>query len=215
MMKKTATIFLIAFFALPVFAQRFRPYHAFGVQANANINGLTTRYDGSLQYLPSGQMNATSLRFDLLASYDYGLLKWLGIGSGIGFSIRGGASESYKTGSKKRRDIYYLNVPVTLQLKPWKFLWLEPGIETKYFIGYKDVNYSNEPFPSEDINSFDLTATAGLRFNLFTGLSLSAGYHFGLLPVAEVQLDDPFIYSQTTYKDFGAHVGVRYMFNQP
>lgn len=214
-MKKIILCTLLLFGCLSGYGQRFRAYHAIGAQFNTNYNGFSTRFDGNLNNSPSGQYNLSTLRLDILASYDYGMLKWLGISTGAGFSLRGGGIESLR-GDDNRRDLYYMNIPVKLQFKPWKVFWIETGVENKLLLGYSDINPpQNGFFDADELRIYNLTSTIGFRFNLFRGLSLNAGYHIGLLPVAEIESEEGLPYSKTTYKDFGASVGVRYMFNQP
>lgn len=226
-MRKLATAFFLGILALPAMAQRFHPYHAFGVEFNLDYNDLTTMYDGDLnsEHVEYSDLTASTLRFDIYGSYDYGMLKWLGISSGLGFSLRGGAAESYRHPNNPvgRRDLYYLTIPVRLQFKTCHFFWLEPGIEAQYLLGHKDVNFQNDPndpyplpFNADELHSFNLVGTASMRFNIFRGLSLNAGYHMDLMPVAKIDARSPSDPSATiTYKDFGAYIGLRYMFNQP
>lgn len=217
------TFFLLSIFAClaSLSAQRFRPYHAYGVQVNANSSTLATEHTGSNGFIKAGEdMNNSTMGFDVYVHYDYGALKWLGVGTGIGFSKRGGASA--ERGSDGKRSLSYLNIPVRLQFKPWHFLWVETGVEVLYFLNYKDngnfgasgVNLNNEPFDAEGINNVSLSFVPALRFNLFKGLSLNAGYSIGLNNAAEVETSQT-ITTSTTYKNFSAFVGVRYMFGQP
>lgn len=198
-------------------AQKFKTYHAFGFGAGLNSSCLKTKYENpSMMLLPD--LGDQSIRLDIYGSYDLGLIRWLGIGSGIGLSIRGGATENRSTTEKKRRDLYYLNVPLRLQLKPFRFLWIEPGVESMILLGHTDVGYdtpwgTDEPFDNEDLEFYTISGYLGLRINVFKGLSLNAAVSSGLTSVAEAEGSVPGV--SATYADFTYSVGVRYMLNQP
>lgn len=211
-----ASIFILG--GVMLSGQRFKPYNAFGAQVNVNSNRFAHTFEGSTSIQPGPDFQDNSLRFDILACYDRGFMKWLGLSTGIGFSLRGGAKENVRRNVTYRRDLYYLNIPVRLQFKPWKFLWIEPGVEALYLLGHSDINFGNNstgPFDENELNDFEVTAALALRFNLFRGLSLNLGYHRGLTPVAEIETGPGLPYSKTTYRDVGFHIGVRYMFGQP
>lgn len=210
-------------------AQKFRPYHAYGAQINVNSSSLPAEHIGNIGSNKAGEdMRNGKGGFDVFVHYDYGALKWLGVGTGLGYSTRGGSSmEQYSDGS---RSLSYLNVPVRLQIKPWHFLWVEAGAEVLYFLNYKDEgNFNspevpileNVPFDADGINKLTVSFVPALRFNLFRGLSLNAGYSMGLTKAAEVELSHTANSNVTTsdrstsYKNFGVFLGVRYMFNQP
>ncbi len=138
MMKKIVLIStLLGVYGLA--AQQFRPYHALGLQMGVNVSSLWTEQSaaGEANGEKAGdELSAFNPGFDLLAHYDYGLFKWLGVGSGLGLSARGGNVRS-GTGVRnpdKKRDIYYLNIPIRIQLKPAKWFWIEPGIENKIYL---------------------------------------------------------------------------------
>lgn len=210
-----ATSFLFLF-SVNVKGQNFQPYHAFGIQANLNQSGLYTDQEGPNVLWPGSNLHSTMVGFDMIGSYDYGMLKWLGVSSGLGFTMRGGAAESYRHQRKSTRRMFYLLVPVKLQFKPWQFFWIEPGIEAQYFLTHSDQGFQkpDRPFDPEGINPLNISGAINLRFNFYKGLSLSVGYRRGLTPVAQ-QASQIGAFAQTTYTDQGGHLGVRYMFNQP
>ncbi len=214
---------IFSFVPLFISAQSFKPYHSYGVLVNAHAASLgTTQQGGNNGYNKAGEdMGASTLGFDFLAHYDYGALKWLGVGTGIGFSRRGGrGADGYSYNSK--RYLSYLNIPVRVQFKPWYYIWFEAGVEVLYFLNYKDVGYSsypgfsdgNVPFNPEGINNVTISFIPTVRFNLFDGFSFNIGYSTGLGNAAEVKVSQPNA-ATTTYKNFSVFAGVRYMFNQP
>lgn len=220
-MKKLLLLLTGALFAGNLLGQQFRPYHAYGVQLNVNSSTLGTEHTGSDGFYKAGEdMNGTTGGFDVFVQYDYGALKWLGVGTGLGFSKRGGSSSDIDSDGK--RNLSYLNIPVKLQFKPWHFLWVEAGVEVLYFLSYQDegnfgargVAIDNEPFDADGINNMTLSFVPALRFNLFRGLSLNAGYSMGLGNAAEVEVTQP-ITTSSSYKNFSAFIGVRYMIGQP
>jgi hypothetical protein len=192
-----------------VSAQKFQPYHAFGFEINANVTRLNQ--ESSSQFGPDQLFDESSLGFDVLASYDYGFTSWLGLSSGLGLSLRGGAGSSYRVGFVPQtfsRDVFYLNLPLRLQFKPFKFLWIEPGMELNTYLWHSDNNpalFQNDLIP-EEFKSFCLNWTAAMRFNLYRGLSLHFGMHRGLSPVYT---------GRHEYTDIGFRLGMRYLFNQP
>lgn len=214
-MKKAIFLVSVMILSSALWAQPFKPYHALGVQVNANYTLLNTEWVGSFD-ARGVELGEGSLKIDLLASYDYGIMKWLGVSSGIGFSIRGGSAGYYTKTKRRRRDIYYLNIPVKLQLKPFKFFWIEPGIENKILLGHTDIGFPEpkphryRPFDPDHLNTYDITALMVLRFNLLKKLSLSIGYHQALTHTAFVTSE--LSSAVTTYEDRGIRIGIRYMF---
>lgn len=202
--------------------QRFRPYHAFGLEAGANY-GQMKKESGRANYGPT--LRQYQFNFDILASYDYAPFSWLGISSGLGVSARGGkgfddhrvsrfASESMRNS----KSIYYLNIPIKLQIK-LGFVWLEPGVEHKFPFG---VNSANDNSGSHvvsldrtDLKNYHLDANVGGRINFFRGLSLSLGYGWALTPLAYMEDERyPHLF-QTAYYNRYYYLRLRYMFNQP
>lgn len=192
-----------------VSAQNFRPYHAFGFEINANVTRLNQ--ESSSVFGPDQLFDESSLGFDALASYDFGFTSWLGLSSGLGLSMRGGNGSSYRVGYVPQsfsRDVYYLNLPLRLQFKPLKFLWIEPGMEFNTYLWHSDNNsalFQNDIIP-DNFRSFCLNWTAALRFHLYRGLSIHLGMHQGISPVSTGRYE---------YTDRGFRLGVRYLFNQP
>ncbi|AEV33560.1 hypothetical protein Oweho_2592 [Owenweeksia hongkongensis DSM 17368] len=212
-----------SFVSLFLSAQSFKPYHSYGVVVNAHsVSLLTTQQAANNGYSKAGEdMGGSTFGFDFLAHYDYGALKWLGVGTGLGFSRRGGrGADGYSYDDK--RYLSYLNIPVRVQFKPWYYIWFEASVEVLYFLNYKDVGYfsypgvsgGNGPFNAEGINNMTVSFIPALRFNLFDGFSFNIGYSMGLGDAAAVKVSQPTAMS-TTYKNFSVFVGVRYMFNQP
>tara|TARA_R110002050_G_scaffold300435_1_gene469786 strand:+ start:3503 stop:4147 length:645 start_codon:yes stop_codon:yes gene_type:complete len=203
-------LILIGSFGLK--AQKFRPYHAFGFEINAN----STKLIKEANFISSfGSSNADFdepvLRFDVLFSFDYGLKKWLGLSTGLGFSLRGGKGGSYRVGyleQSYRRDLLYLSLPLRMQLKPFNFLWFEPGLEINTYLWRSHEVFAYGSFTNlqEDFKPICVNYTASARFHLHQGLSLHLGIIRGLSPV----YTGPFVYD-----DFGLRFGLRFMFNQP
>jgi len=212
-MQKFFSLFIFATMSLSLSAQKFRPYHAFGFEVNANTNFLSQVPYESISFSPNPIFINGTLRFDILGSYDYGIFKWLGVSSGLGLSMRGGAGRSYGVGNGSqdyRMDIFYINTPVRLQLKLFKFLWLEPGVEVNTYLWHSDVGYPITQYYSANQEKFEpvvLNWTGCMRFNLFRGLSLHLGMHRGITTA--------YWGPSGKYVDFGYRVGVRYIFDQP
>ncbi len=223
-MKKLFTLCLSLALATNLIAQRFRSYHAYGAQFNVNISALQTTHSGNYGHVYVGQnMNSSSVRSDIYFHYDYGMLKWLGVGTGLGISFRGGEMDDpVNPQYNGKRNLTYLNIPLRVQFKPWHFLWIEPGVELLYKMGYKDEGefpssgiVLGAPFDPDQINSIGVNGMLALRFNIFRGLSLNAGYSIGLTDVAEVEAPSPpYPYIATSYKNWAMFIGLRYMFNQ-
>lgn len=207
--------------SLGLSAQKFRPYHAFGFDISINRVSLSTQ-DPEDKYIGGAGPDLTSsiFGFDAMACYDYGILPWFGISSGLGAGLRGGSGTNYNIGRRNTdysMHIYYLNLPIKLQIKPAKWFWIEPGVEIKYVLSHQgngiDTHSSRNSY---EFDTFNINWLAVMRFNLFRGISLSLSYHHGLDPIATVTMEDNGqVYSYTSYTDRGLRIGFRYIFNQP
>lgn len=211
---KKGIILILILASTHIYGQKFKSYQAYGLQANVVIGAISAApYD--LPY-PYESIN-TDLAgdFDLIVNYDLGLTKWFGLGSGIGISSR--SVNSPRDQYKLNKNLYYLNIPVKLQLK-MGFFWLEPGIENRIFLFVKDkslpANQEEDFMSPSDINIYNLAGTIGGRFNLFRGLSLNLGFGLSLTDIARHRLE---FQPQTTvsFNNMNYFLGVRYMINQP
>lgn len=212
--------FIFLFLSYGLVSQNYKPYHSYGVQLNINTSGLSTEQAGGDGLSKAGEdMNAAVVGYDIFLHYDYGVLKWLGVGTGVGYSSRGGrAGDPYF--SDGERQLSYLNIPVRLQFKPMYYLWIEAGVEMLYFVNYKDEGnfgdpgVSNRPFDADGINNLTISFVPAVRLNLFKGLSIVGGYSMGLTNAAQVKIDQPQSMS-TSYKNYSVFLGMRYMIGQP
>lgn len=217
--------FLLVLFVLPALslpAQKFRPYTAYGFEANLVWTALPGNSEVGQRFTAPayGPFLAQDLKplMDVKFSYNYAPLKWLGLGTGAGLSVRGG--EGYGPSTVRsigiaKKTLYYFNIPLRVQLKAG-FFWLEPGLQTNVLLWMNNQNgeYTIDLLQQKDCYPVQLSASLMGRFNIFRGLSLSIGHERWLTPVAKLEYENNASLS-TTYYQLGWVIGLRYMINQP
>lgn len=210
-------------------AQRFNSYHSFGIEVNVatsnmEVSKLLVNETNNPAYAP---LNEPITTLDVYGKYDFGIRKWLGLSSGLGFICRGGENRVATSGPNfnqeaDKRLLFYASLPLTLQLKPFKVFWLEAGLLTNFYLFKVDEGYfidnngdqTPNHFYEESIKPVVLNWQAGFRVNLYRGLSLNAGYYSSITPLAEEasSLNPAYV---TKLKNYGFQLGIRYMFKQP
>lgn len=210
-------IICLIYFLIPVSLlsqNKNRPYSTFGIELNLSRTTLIGNTEKGHRYeRPANggpQLSDWMLLGDVKVNYDYGIHKFLGIGTGFGVSARGGKGLDYfGTTRGTKKIMFHANIPLKIQLK-LGFFWLEPALQTNVFLGmYDDTPNRLRPFSlqSSDVKPIYLSGSLAGRFNLFRGLSVSLGWERWLTPIAE--MDD------TKYYSLGWVLGFRYMFSEP
>ncbi len=212
--KYGASLILTVFF-FSSYSQSFRPFHAFGFQLGANTSFY--QYKGTQIFTgepPRALLMEYVYGFEAIGHYEYGALKWLGINSGLGLSLRGGGRADILGNPSGRLQVLYLNVPLLAQLKTGKVFWWEIGGELKSALARFDSELNSEVYGDIEFNSVEFAAVSGFRFNLTRGLSLAAHIHWGLTRSASITEIDRFVNQpyEVDYFDRAISVSVRYMF---
>ena len=194
--------------------RRFRPYTALGVTVSVATSALPENPEGVFREPDFGNCYCEYLVVgDIKASYDYAPFKFLGLSTGGGLSVRGGKT----VGSGGEKAMFYLNVPLTLQLKAG-FFWLEPSLQSNLLFAMYDGIEKKSPadLDRDDLEPVFFSYSILGRFNLFKGLSLHLGYENHLTPIGAIQSPPEQSYKQsTTYYQYAYVLGVRYMFGEP
>ncbi|WP_417601949.1 hypothetical protein [Owenweeksia hongkongensis] len=201
-MKKLTSIVALLLVSFAVKAQDFEPYKAFGLQVSKRFTNLNIKDSEDVELTSTGQAGRG---FDVIAHYDNGVKKWFGVGVGLGISSIGSS-----VGGDKQ--LCYAVLPLRMQIKVGS-LWLEPGLENRFFLWMDEGNRPNY-VNSKSANTYHLAGNLGLRFKLFRGLSINAGVSASITPVISLEKVDV-KYGNTYYNSIAGFVGVRYMFNQP
>ncbi|AEV32582.1 hypothetical protein Oweho_1592 [Owenweeksia hongkongensis DSM 17368] len=201
-MKKLISIVALLLVSFAVKAQDFESYKAFGLQVSKRFTNLNVKDREDVELTSTGQAGRG---FDVIAHYDNGVKKWFGVGVGLGISSIGSS-----VGGDKQ--LYYAVLPLRMQIKMGS-VWLEPGLENRFFLWMDEGNRPNY-VNSKSANTYHLAGNLGLRFKLFRGLSINAGVSASITPVISLEKVDV-KYGNTYYNSIAGFVGVRYMFNQP
>ncbi len=208
------TLLLILGFIKLNAQNKFKPYKAYGIEVSLAYTNMTDK-DGISNAPDFGPDLSTKTKFlfDVKANYDYAPLKFIGLSTGAGLSVRGGKGGGFSgfPPASPELNIFYFNIPVKLQLKAG-FFWIEPGLQTNILIAKSEGSSSFE-FDRKDLKPINLSYSLIGRFNLSKGISLHLGYERALTPVARVE--SQFQQVGHTYYQISWLIGFRYMINEP
>lgn len=203
-MKKWNSLLVLLFMAVNLHGQKgFKPYSSHGVEIGLAFSAIAVNPTGLLKS-NSGGIDSYEVYPEIKWNYDYAPLRYLGLGTGLGLTVRGGRNRNL--------TLYYLNLPMKVQLKAGSF-WFEPALQANLLLGAN--NQTSDPFFSkEDLRRVTLTYTLLTRVNLFKGLSLHGGIESWLTPAPLAHFSHQ-ANREIRYYQFSFIIGARYMFNQP
>jgi hypothetical protein len=214
------SIGFITLFQFSALAQAFdnRKKQNWGLEMSLNYEDGWERVDGQMSYLQNGVLTqykgrafGGSFGASVGGVYQYNFWKWFGVQTGLGLrgiftSTNQGLQSSGFSGLEGTRNIFFGYAPVNLQVRPFKWVALEFGINNHLYLGHQD-NFENderEDYP-ENFQSLYIEGQFGLRFWLVEGLSLSLQNAGGLTPMATASEVDAEL-------NFGRiSLGLRYM----
>lgn len=204
-MRKVVGFLALLLFGVVCEAQDFDSYNSYGFQMTGRFTGMNvTNASNSVRNAASVDMGRG---FDAVFHIDRAESKWFGIGAGLGISSLGISDWGGK-------QLYYGVIPLRLQIK-LGMIWLEPGLENRFFLGINEGSRSSYIEP-KTINAYHLAGVFNLRFKLFRGLSVTPGLSIGITPAVDLKdTEYATVYGVAYYKTIAAFIGVRYMFNQP
>lgn len=179
----------------------------FGIKAGANLATFRVESDAT-------QVNMkTSAAFGLLANIPLGTGKLFFqpelIYTGVGAKIK---SPGSTTSISTEQDLGYVALPLMLQLKSSKGVFVELGAQPAYLVRAQlDVN-GNETDNKSAKDKFDLGLNGGLGYMSRIGLGINARYTLGLTNTVDDGGGNNSPNNGTEFKNSVIHIGLVYLF---
>jgi hypothetical protein len=194
------------------------PVHSMGMEVSWSsswLEGFPSNYNDPGY---DGSRHLVGFGGSIVIPYQYApKSSFFGLQSGLGFFMWGTTHQSNNSWGRETESLYFLGIPMAVQLKVFRPFWVELGVQTNFAV-YNTIleagawNASNSQ-PPGSLPFAELQGIFGFRYHVYRSLSFKARVHVGLTPAYQSENWLSFFAEDTHQFRFVAfEMGLSYLF---
>lgn len=165
-------------------------FFVFAIMLTANFTTAQVKFGAKAGLNISNVHSERNKDFKNLLAYNLGVVSKfsatnkIGITAEVLLSQKGFKSLMIPSGTTYNK-LTYLSIPVLIEYKPVKALYIQVGPELSYLLSAKLKNSTLHKSERDNYNKFDVGIAGGVGYTIFKNFSLEARYVYGLSQISQ------------------------------